>query len=142
MLHFRNQVLSLGETTCMETTCHLGDTSKFTGSSLHTQQPAAANLYRKCYTLLLDAAAFWLQPTVMNFEVFTYLRSIRPQCTQSTCHLFRLQELKATQHAAYWSYGSKYSKLKKTIEIHLVWLTEVCGKVQVRLNGIVTVLCY
>ena len=27
------------------------------------------------------------------------------------------------------SYGSKYSKLKKTIEIHLVRLTEVCGKV-------------
>ena len=30
-----------------------------------------------------------------------------------------------------WSYGSKYSKQKKTIEIHLVRLTdhEVCGKV-------------
>ena len=34
------------------------------------QQPAAANLYRKCYTLLLNAASFWLQPVVMNFDVF------------------------------------------------------------------------
>ena len=37
--------------------------------------------------------------------------------------------VKVTQHAAYWPYGSKYSKLKKTIEVHLVRLTEVCGKV-------------
>ena len=37
--------------------------------------------------------------------------------------------LKVTQHAAKWSYRSKYSKLKKTIEIQLVRLTEVCGKV-------------
>ena len=37
--------------------------------------------------------------------------------------------IKVTQHAALWSYGSKYSKLKKTIEIHLVRLTELCGKV-------------
>ena len=29
-----------------------------------------ANLYRKCYTFLLNAAAFWLQPAVMNFDVF------------------------------------------------------------------------
>ena len=28
-----------------------------------------------------------------------------------------------------WSNGSKYSKLKKTIEIHLVKLTKLCGKV-------------
>ena len=34
-----------------------------------------------------------------------------------------------TQHTAQWSYGSKYSKLKKTIEIQLGRLTEVCGKV-------------
>ena len=34
-----------------------------------------------------------------------------------------------TQHAALWSYKSKYSKLKKNLEIHLVRLTEVCGKV-------------
>ena len=38
-------------------------------------------------------------------------------------------EVKVTQHAAQWSYGSKYSKLKKTIEIQLVRPTEVCGKV-------------
>ena len=37
-----------------------------------------------------------------------------------------------TQHAAYWSYGSKYSKLKKTIEIQIVRLTEVCGKVLIK----------
>ena len=34
-----------------------------------------------------------------------------------------------TQHAASWSNGSKYSKLKRTIEIQLVRLTEVCGEV-------------
>ena len=34
-----------------------------------------------------------------------------------------------TQHAAWWSYRSKYSKLKKAKEINLVRLTEVCGKV-------------
>ena len=50
----------------------LGETSKFIGCSLHIQQPAAANLYRECYTLLLNAAAFWLQPAVMNFDVFPY----------------------------------------------------------------------
>ena len=37
--------------------------------------------------------------------------------------------VKVTQHAAYWSNGSKYSKLKKTIEIQPTRLTEVCGKV-------------
>ena len=36
---------------------------------------------------------------------------------------------KVTQHTALLSYESKYSKLKKTIEIQLVRLTEVCGKV-------------
>ena len=45
-----------------------GETSKLVGCSLHIQQPAAANLYRKCYILLLNAAAFWLQPAVMNFD--------------------------------------------------------------------------
>ena len=49
---------------------YLGKTSKFTGCSLHTQQPAAANLYRKSYTQQLNAAAFWLQRAVMNFDVF------------------------------------------------------------------------
>ena len=43
--------------------------------------------------------------------------------------------LKVTQHAAKWSNGSKYSKLKKTIEIQLVRLTEVCGKVLSEKNG-------
>ena len=43
----------------------------------HIQQPAAANLYRKSYTQLLNAAAFWLQPTVMNFDVSPY----RDVCT-------------------------------------------------------------
>ena len=50
----------------------LGETSKLIGCSLHIQQPAAANLYRKCYTLLFNAAAFWLQPAVMNFDDFPY----------------------------------------------------------------------
>ena len=40
-----------------------------------------------------------------------------------------------TQHAAKWSNGSKYSKLKKTIEILLVRLTEVCGKVLIEKNA-------
>ena len=39
-------------------TCHLGETSKFTGCSHHIQQPATANLYRKSYMYLLHAAAF------------------------------------------------------------------------------------
>ena len=50
----------------------LGETSKLIGCSLHIQQPAAANLYRKCYTLPLNAAAFRLQPAVMNFDVFPH----------------------------------------------------------------------
>ena len=50
----------------------LGETSKLIGCSLHIQQPAAANLYRKCYTLLLKPAAFWLQPAVMNVDVSPY----------------------------------------------------------------------
>ena len=36
--------------------------------------------------------------------------------------------VKVTQQAAKWSNESKYSKLKKTIEIQIVRLTEVCGK--------------
>ena len=56
--------------------CILGETSKLIGCSLHIHQPAAANLYRKCYTLLLDAAAFWLQPAVMNFDVFPWYEGL------------------------------------------------------------------
>ena len=52
--------------------CDLGETSKLICCSINIQQPAAANLYRKCYTLLLNAAAFWLQPAVTNFDVFLY----------------------------------------------------------------------
>ena len=52
----------------------LGETSNLIGCCLHIHQPAAANLYRKCYTVLLNAAAFWLQPAVMNFDVFPYSR--------------------------------------------------------------------
>ena len=40
--------------------------------------------------------------------------------------------VKVTQHAAQLSYGSK---LKKTIEIRLVSLTEVCGKVPSEKNA-------
>ena len=43
-----------------------GETSKLIGCSLYIQQPAAANLHRKCYTLLLNDAA------VLNFDVFPY----------------------------------------------------------------------
>ena len=50
----------------------LGETSKLIGCSLHIQQPAAANLYGKCYTLILNTVAFWLQPAVMNFDLFPY----------------------------------------------------------------------
>ena len=62
-----------GLRTQVRKTWDLGETSKLIGCSLHIQQPAAANLYRKCYTLLLNAAAFWLQPAVLNFDVFPYL---------------------------------------------------------------------
>ena len=48
----------------------LGETSKLL-ANLHIQQPAAASVFTKCYTLLLSAAAFWLQPAVMNFDVFS-----------------------------------------------------------------------
>ena len=51
----------------------LGETSKFNGGSPHIQQPAAANLYRKSNTYLLNAAAFWLQPAVTDFDVFPYI---------------------------------------------------------------------
>ena len=40
-----------------ETQPSLGETTQLIGCSLNIQQPAAANLYRKCYTLLLNAAA-------------------------------------------------------------------------------------
>ena len=50
----------------------LGETSKFIGCSPHIQQPATANLYRKSYTQLLNAAAFWMQPTVKHFDVSPY----------------------------------------------------------------------
>ena len=39
------------------------------------------------------------------------------------------------QQAALWSNGSKYSKLKKTIEIQLVRPTEVCGKIESERSG-------
>ena len=42
---------------------------------------------------------------------------------------------KVTPQAASWSNESKYSKPKKTIEIQLVWPTEVCGKVLSKKNG-------
>ena len=56
----------------------LGETSTLIGCSLNIQQPAAANLYTKCYILLLNAAAFWLQPAViilmssLRFVLFEY----------------------------------------------------------------------
>ena len=43
--------------------------------------------------------------------------------------------VKVTQQAALLSNESKYSKLKKLIEIQLVRLTEVCGKVLSERNG-------
>ena len=39
-------------------------------SQHHIQQLAAANLYRKIYIYLLNAAAFCLLPAAMNFDVF------------------------------------------------------------------------
>ena len=60
-----------------KTATFIGETSKLIGCGLHIQQPAAANLYRKCYTLLLNAAAFGLQPAVMNFDVFPYLFNLK-----------------------------------------------------------------
>ena len=52
----------------------LGETLKFTGRSPHIQQPAAASLYRKSY--LENAAAFWLQLVVMDFDVSPYPRTV------------------------------------------------------------------
>ena len=43
--------------------------SEFIGCSPHIQQAAAANLFRKSYTYLLNAAAFWLQPAVIRYDV-------------------------------------------------------------------------
>ena len=47
----------------------LGKMSKFISCSPHIQQPTAANLYRKN---LHKSAAFWVQPAVMNCNVFPY----------------------------------------------------------------------
>ena len=44
---------------------------------LHIQQPSAANLYRKSYIWLLNAAAFWLQPVVMTLNITPYTTVIR-----------------------------------------------------------------
>ena len=46
-----------------------------------------------------------------------------------------LSLLKVTQHAAWWSDESKYSKPKKNIEIQLVRPTEVCGEVLSETNA-------
>ena len=46
----------------------------------YIQQPAAANLYRKSYEKLLNAAAIWLQPDVVNFEVFPHFKAL---CTST-----------------------------------------------------------
>ena len=43
--------------------------------------------------------------------------------------------VKVTQQAALWSNESKYSKLKKTIEIQPVRSAEVCGKISSEKNG-------
>ena len=45
-----------------------GHTSKLSGCSTKVQQPAAANVYRKSYTSLLNTAALCLQPVVMKFD--------------------------------------------------------------------------
>ena len=37
-------------------------------AAAHIQQPAAANLNRTSYSLLLNAAAFWLQPAIKNLR--------------------------------------------------------------------------
>ena len=53
----------------------VGETSKYVGCRPHIQQPAAANLYGKSCIKLVNAAAFWLQPTVMNshqYVVFAF----------------------------------------------------------------------
>ena len=51
------------------------DFRRFIGCSPHIQQPAVANaiLHRKSYTELLNAAALWLQPAVMNVYVFLHI---------------------------------------------------------------------
>ena len=57
----------------------LGEKSEFIGCS---SQPAAANLYRKGYIraisgyIMLNSAAFLLQPVVMNLDVFPYNYSV------------------------------------------------------------------
>ena len=43
--------------------------------------------------------------------------------------------IKVTQHTALWSNETKYTKLKKNVEIQLFRLTEVCGKVLSEKNG-------
>ena len=52
----------------------LEETSKLIGCNAYIQQPAAANLHRtKLYIdVMVNAAASWLQPVVMNFGVFLY----------------------------------------------------------------------
>ena len=51
----------------------LGETLKLTDCRPHINQPAAAKSYKKSYTYLLNAAAFWLQPGTTNFCDVTHL---------------------------------------------------------------------
>ena len=56
---------------------------------------AAANLYRKSYTLL-DAAAFWLQPAVVNFDVSPkrpVWNGLLPASNRHKCRTFYLINL-------------------------------------------------
>ena len=47
-----------------------GEMSEFSGCSILIQQPDAASLYRKSYTEVSNAAACWLQPVVMDVDIF------------------------------------------------------------------------
>ena len=58
---------------CKEKGVHLYE-SEIIGCSPLFQQPTAASLYRESYAKLMNAAAFWLQPALMNFDVFPNLR--------------------------------------------------------------------
>ena len=81
----------------------IGETSKFTGCSFHIQQPAAANLYRKSYTYMLNAAASWLQPAVMNVDVSPKYYNRREYCgpnTASSVFLFLITRLPCCHHLA------------------------------------------
>ena len=66
---------------------YIGETSKSIGRSPLIHQKVVANLYGKSYIYLLNAAVFWLQPAVMNVDVFS---NIQPSKSIISCPILAI----------------------------------------------------